>query len=500
VAIGSFDRATSLAAVTGRYRGLVVRTYDVLAAAAAWPLALVLRNDLALDLRTPELLLRDALVVAFLALALFELVGVHRAFWRYATAADLATVGLGVLLLTGAATLVLFLIDRLQAVPRAVPVLFGLVTLLLLATARVGWMLLARRPPAAARASAAATAAAGFHPVLLVGAGDGAALAIDLLRHAGGRGYRPVAVLDDEAALGRSIMGVPVLGRLDELGSVVARLAVQGMRPTRILVTRPAAAFAPEALRALRARAWAERLPLDLLPDLLRLGWAEAPEPAAAPATPAVALPRRALGHALAKRGLDTVVATAVLLLGAPLLLLLAALVAVELGRPVLFTQIRRGRGMVPFTLYKFRTLRDVIDRHGRVLGDAERGSRIGWLLRRTRLDELPQFWNVLVGDMALVGPRPLVDADLRALPDRGRERARLRPGITGWAQVNGGAALGPAEKHALDLWYIHNASLALDLKILALTLRMMLLGEEVNHAEVRRALAALEPLQRLPA
>ena len=112
----------------------------------------------------------------------------------------------------------------------------------------------------------------------------------------------------------------------------------------------------------------------------------------------------------------------------------------------------------------------------------------VGRILRRTRLDELPQFWNVLWGDMAIIGPRPLLATDLAILPDQGRERSTLRPGITGWAQVNGGHQLQIEEKLALDLWYVRHASLLLDLKIALLTLRMMVMGEQVDGDEVARA------------
>jgi lipopolysaccharide/colanic/teichoic acid biosynthesis glycosyltransferase len=108
--------------------------------------------------------------------------------------------------------------------------------------------------------------------------------------------------------------------------------------------------------------------------------------------------------------------------------------------------------------------------------------------LRRTRLDELLQLWNVLKGDMSFIGPRPLLERDLVHLPDHGFERCSLRPGITGWAQVHGGHQLGPAEKLALDLYYIRNFTLLLDLKIAGKTVRMMMLGEKVDANEIRRA------------
>jgi lipopolysaccharide/colanic/teichoic acid biosynthesis glycosyltransferase len=159
-----------------------------------------------------------------------------------------------------------------------------------------------------------------------------------------------------------------------------------------------------------------------------------------------------------------------------------------------MFVQIRPGLHRRPFRLYKLRTMRDPLGPDGRRLADGERTPFVGRLLRRTRLDELPQLWNVLIGDMAIIGPRPLVAADLDAMPDQGRARAMARPGITGWAQVNGGQQLAADEKLALDLWYADHASLALDLRIIARTLAMMLLGEHRDPRAIATARAAFPP------
>jgi lipopolysaccharide/colanic/teichoic acid biosynthesis glycosyltransferase len=159
----------------------------------------------------------------------------------------------------------------------------------------------------------------------------------------------------------------------------------------------------------------------------------------------------------------------------APLWLLAALVVFIGVGSPVLFWQQRVGRGGRAFHLYKFRTLRPAYDQTGRELSEAARLSRGGRFLRRTRLDELPQLLNVLIGDMALIGPRPLLPQDQPVNPGA---RLTVRPGITGWAQVNGGVLLSPAEKAGLDAWYISHASPLLDLRILLLTLRSLISGD----------------------
>jgi sugar transferase EpsL len=171
------------------------------------------------------------------------------------------------------------------------------------------------------------------------------------------------------------------------------------------------------------------------------------------------------------KRCLDTFAALILLVVLAPLLLLLWLAIRVLLGAPVIFSQQRPGLHARPFTIFKFRTMTSARDEQGHLLPDAQRLTAFGRWLRSTSLDELPELWNVLRGDMSLVGPRPLL---LDYLPLYSQQQARrhdVRPGITGWAQVNGRNAIEWEEKLNLDVWYVANQSLRLDLKILALTL-----------------------------
>lgn len=179
------------------------------------------------------------------------------------------------------------------------------------------------------------------------------------------------------------------------------------------------------------------------------------------------------------KRSLDLVLAGLGLLVLSPLLLAIAVAVRVGLGPPVLFRQVRPGLRGRPFTLYKFRSL--LPDPDG-TRSDQERLTRLGAVLRRTSLDELPELWNVLRGDMSLVGPRPLL---LEYLPLYTPEQARrheVRPGITGWAQINGRNAISWEEKFRLDLWYVEHRSLWLDLRILARTLGRVIAGEGISE------------------
>ncbi len=183
------------------------------------------------------------------------------------------------------------------------------------------------------------------------------------------------------------------------------------------------------------------------------------------------------------KRLVDLIVVCTGMLVVAPVILLLALLVRWKLGSPIFFTQIRPGLGGAPFRMTKFRTMTDVRDAAGKLLPDADRLTPFGHFLRSTSLDELPALWNVLKGEMSLVGPRPLLMEYLPLYSPEQARRHEVRPGITGWAQVNGRNALSWEDKFALDVWYVDHQSLGLDLKILMLTIKKVLLRDGISAA-----------------
>lgn len=183
----------------------------------------------------------------------------------------------------------------------------------------------------------------------------------------------------------------------------------------------------------------------------------------------------------LIKRVFDIAFSVAALLLLAPLILVVVALVRWKLGSPILFRQARPGRHGEIFELIKFRTMHDAQDETGAPLPDAERITQLGSSLRRTSIDELPELWNVLKGDMSLVGPRPLLKKYLPLYSAEQRRRHELKPGITGWAQVNGRNAISWEEKLKFDIWYVDNQSLLLDLRILFMTIRSVLAREGID-------------------
>jgi lipopolysaccharide/colanic/teichoic acid biosynthesis glycosyltransferase len=182
------------------------------------------------------------------------------------------------------------------------------------------------------------------------------------------------------------------------------------------------------------------------------------------------------------KRIFDIVVSASVLTFGAPFLAVIALLVRAKLGSPILFVQARPGLRGAPFRMRKFRSMTDARDAHGVLLGDAERLPPFGQWLRSTSLDELPELWSVLIGDMSLVGPRPLLMEYLPLYSPTQARRHEVRPGLTGWAQVNGRNALSWDERFRLDVWYVDHRSFLLDLKILFLSVGKIAKREGIAH------------------
>ena len=188
------------------------------------------------------------------------------------------------------------------------------------------------------------------------------------------------------------------------------------------------------------------------------------------------------------KRTLDVVFSLVALIIFLPILIVVAIKVAKNLGQPVLFKQQRPGLNGKPFNMLKFRSMKDAADRYGNPLPDEERLTAFGLKLRSTSLDELPGLISVLKGDMSLVGPRPLLMQYLPLYDERQATRHNVRPGITGWAQVNGRNAISWEQKFEYDAWYVENQSLLLDIKILVLTVKKVFLKEDISadgHATI---------------
>ena len=426
-------------------------------------------------------------VTAIVAPPAVVVFGVHRSVWRYAGASDvLRILGAAVVIALGAVALG-FWFNRLEGVARSLPVLQAVFI--------VTFLVASRMPHRWKRATrdrrtllSAVDIVSDREAVLIVGLGtltdlylrSVAECARDRINIVGVVAYR-------ERHTGRSLHGHEVLGTIDELAEVLRSLEVHGVDVDRIVVTETHANLGPRVQAALSTIETTSDIRIEFIAE--QLGFEREPHKATRPAEPATfrleaAADDRRLFWAC-KRGIDIVASSLLLLVLSPLIAAVAIVAAWDVGLPILFWQRRPGRHGRAFKLFKIRTMRAAHDARGRRLPDEERLSKIGALLRRTRLDELPQLLHVLVGEMSFVGPRPLLPADQ---PATYAARLLVRPGVTGWAQVSGGRLVSPADKAALDVWYVANASLALDVLVVWRTIPMVLFGESANAVEVERA------------
>jgi lipopolysaccharide/colanic/teichoic acid biosynthesis glycosyltransferase len=312
-----------------------------------------------------------------------------------------------------------------------------------------------------------------------------------------------VGVLAEEPSMrGRTIQQKPVLGTVEELQDILQSLEVHGVAVGRIVVATAADRLHPRSLASLFEVEKSSDIVIQFLSQQLGLeAFVQSPS-VAADQTRTGVLGQRAVARVRDlievspvnstgksfqrwKRIIDKIGAAFLIVMLAPLALLVTFIVAFDVGFPVIFWQQRPGLGGRPFRLFKFRTMGASHDKQQKRLPDDQRSSAIGQILRRTRLDELPQLYNVLVGDMSLIGPRPLLPCD--QAPEYA-VRLSVRPGITGWAQVNGGRIISTSDKLILDIWYVNNVSLILDLGIALRTVKMVLFGDRINTDAVNQA------------
>lgn len=396
---------------------------------------------------------------------------------------DAIEVAKAVLLSEFMTCLVLFSATRLDGVPRTTPLIHALLLAagMIIARAYLRMMSAETVPLAAANEPPAETAT---EHVIVIGSNRLSSLYIEFLHaYASGRS-RVIAILDDRPEMiGRSVGGVRVLGPALDLLPVMEEFKEHGIRTTRIIVGGDANFLSAETVADIRRICSEGDVKLDFVPQLLGLGASGAMTTAPAPVrnTPALYPVPRYFG---VKRAIDLVLVSLLIVLLLPLFLAVSAIVLLDVGSPVLFWQRRVGMNGCPFQMHKFRTMKPAFDWRGMPVASGVRTSWVGDILRKLRLDELPQLLNVLVGDMSLIGPRPLLPQDQPSNPDL---RLSVRPGITGLAQVCGGTLLSPAEKNEFDEWYIRHAGLLLDLKILAKTFMVVLAGEQRNAPPAER-------------
>ena len=398
-------------------------------------------------------------------------------------------------LIAALAAVASFLLTRLQEAPRSIPILH----FLLLASGLLGARFLLRLRDTR-RDTRTSNAATKVEHVVIIGASRLAWFFSKMVEELAPGDYQIVAILDERPKLRhRSLNGYPIIGTPADIENVIADYALHGVQIDKVVV-----ATQPEDLAQ---TAWAEicricdslKIDLEILPERLLSGRSVDSEDNSIilETEEIAAVPERNLDLSLRrpfwkiKRTLDFVIALTVAIVLSPIILIILALVLLDVGVPAIFWQQRVGRNGTPLHLYKYRTLKTLFDRQTKEKREAHQPSVIGRFLRTTRLDELPQLWNVLSGEMSLIGPRPLLPVDQ---PQEESMRLTIRPGVTGWAQICGGKLITPEEKNALDEWYIRHASLGLDMTIVLRTVWTLLIGDRRNERAI--SIALLEKLQ----
>jgi lipopolysaccharide/colanic/teichoic acid biosynthesis glycosyltransferase len=411
---------------------------------------------------------------AILAFFAFRLQDGMTRYFSVHEALDIAEAVLFAELMTFA---VLFTLTRLDGIPRSMPLVHGLLLAGGLLAARVFVRIVASEDNEPAEHQCRR------ERIILIGANRFASSFIQLLNAYAPQQQRVIAVLDEEAAMiGRAIAGVQVLGAPHELEAIVGEFAIHGIGTDRIVIAGEADFLSAPVLHEVERICKKRQIELTFLPRMIGVSERK-PTTAAAVTSEAVESgPTFAVPPFFRlKRWIDIVGSLALIVLFFPLLVLAGVLVLLDVGPPIFFWQERLGRKGRPFLIYKFRTLKAPFDSTGHPMGGSRRPSAVGRFLRATRLDELPQLLNVLFGEMSMIGPRPLLPEDQ---PTNTSMRLAVRPGISGWAQVNGAKLVTKEEKEKLDEWYVRNASLWLDLRILMMTIKVVMRGR-VSSQEI---------------
>lgn len=414
-----------------------------------------------------------ALWSAVSTLILLRMSGATRVAWRFFSGPDALDAFVGVAMGVTVAALGAFLFDRLDSVPRS---LLFIHVFLQGAAYTAGRLYL--------RSAVDKNIEVRRRPVymLLVGCNEVAHVYARAVESVSGGSLKIAAALThDPTMIGKRIRGIPIVSLFSNIDEVVGQFGIRGVEISRLVICASGNEINAREIDQLTDVASRRKLVVN---DI-HLLFSEVAGPIGLDDDFAVdEITLRGAYWGL-KRALDIFGATALLILLSPLFAITSALVWVDVGRPLFFWQERPGRHGRMIRVFKFRTMKDAVAPDGTAVPDDSRTSKIGIILRKLRLDELPQLWNILRGDMSFIGPRPLLFVDQ---PQEVSRRLAVRPGISGWAQVNGGKLVTPEEKRALDLWYIAHVSLALELRIVALTLLVMLRGDVARPEAVRSA------------
>ena len=380
---------------------------------------------------------------------------------------------------------VMFTLTRLDGIPRSMPLIHGIVLLVGIIAARLVIRIVYSAPPEPQDYRTRR------ERIIVIGANRFASSFIQLITAYAPTWQPVIAVLDDDAAMrGRAVSGVQILGAPHELESIISEFSIHGITTDRIVIAGESDFLSPAVLGEIERICQNRQIELSFLPRMMGVTEWSVPAVVSQPKLFATDTPSIAItSYFRFKRCIDIVGSLLLLTIFLPLFVIGSLLVLIDVGRPIWFWQERLGWKRRAFLIYKFRTLKSPFDAEGQPTQIGRHPSAIGRFLRATRIDELPQLLNVLLGDMSLIGPRPLLPEDQ---PSNTHVRLLVRPGITGWAQVHGAKLVSKEEKEELDAWYIRNASLGTDLKIVTKTLGVIL----NTRASSREAFADLEQVQ----
>jgi lipopolysaccharide/colanic/teichoic acid biosynthesis glycosyltransferase len=459
---------------------------DLFLVALATVAAAVTRDNF--EIIAPRLLALVPYLGITLSVAGFSLpaFGVSRSLWQFISMRDgLRIVAATVMIVLGAIT-VGFIVNRLDGVARALPIIQGLLIVSFLVGARVLTCVSHNRR----FRSAATHHSDGAETVLVIGLNKLAELYLQCLAELDTGRVRIAGLLGEESHVGFSVHSHPVLGTPEQVRNTLRRLETHGVFVDRIVVAMQRNDLSLAVRRAFSQIQQTTTIGFDFLTERMGIenppsAAKPSPEPSTSSTVAAINLALEEVSYHRVKRAIDLVGSAVLVITLSPIFLLVSLLVAADVGLPLVFWQQRPGLRGRPFKLYKFRTMSDAHSSDGQRRAEDERVSVVGDVLRRSRLDELPQLLNILKGEMSFVGPRPLLPIDQ---PIDSRSRLLVRPGLTGWAQIKGGRQISPDDKAALDVWYVRNMSASLDLKILLGTVPMLIFGERVAKIAIVRA------------
>jgi lipopolysaccharide/colanic/teichoic acid biosynthesis glycosyltransferase len=473
---------------------------DCICVAVSPATAIFIRDNLEFSIDRFYLVMPYSIIGVISGTGVLLIAGMHRGLWSYASLPDLLKV-VGAATATVLVTMFLaFNLNWLEGLPRSVPVIQWFVLVAVLCGARVSvgvvrhWIWRSQR-----RAPSGEGELWSPQPehVVVVGLNRLTSLYLGSVAELAPGRLSVVGVLAEGAELrGRQVNDHKILGAPEELLQVLARYETHGIVIDRLVLTVPIQRLSSSAREAL-VTAESMGVSIDLFAERLGLSGGrddDAPR-RSIPIRPKnvtamTAAKTGTLGaYKIVKRGIDFIGAAVLAVVSAPFAALVALVVLADVGWPILFWQQRPGRYGRQFKLNKFRTMSPSHDEDGVCIPEHLRTSCVGRFLRRSRLDELPQFYNILAGDMSFVGPRPLLASEQF---DVGGTRLQVRPGLTGWAQIHGGRDAPIEEKATLDIWYINRMSLWLDIIISLGTVRMIIMGDRRDAAKVKEAMEDL--------